>query len=118
MGLVRKMFIDHSGTGHKWAHNVTTVMNIPLFAWLVYAVFALRGTDFDGFVAFVSQPLHLAASLAFVVVTLTHFTLELEVVFEDYISNLSVRKAAITALKVFWSLLGLASIGALLTLVF
>ena len=43
MGLVRKMFIDHSGTGHKWAHNATTVMNIPLFAWLVYAVFTLRG---------------------------------------------------------------------------
>ena len=108
----------HNGTGHKIAHNMTTLMNIPLVAWAIYTIFSLRYADYDGFSAWMAQPINMIAAIIFVVVTLKHFTLELEVVLEDYISNIPRRNLIIKLLKIFWLVLGLATIISILKLGF
>ena len=103
-------------TDHKTAHSITTLANIPLLAWLIYSIFALAGKDYEAFTAWMAHPVNIVAAILFVVVTLKHFTLELEVVFEDYISCVCIRKVVILAMKTFWLILGLAAVVSVLKL--
>lgn len=115
---VKLIASNHRGTGHKVAHNVTTLLNIPLVAWLIYVVFSLKNATYGEFTAWLGQPVNTAAAIFFIVITLWHFTLEIEVVFEDYVSDLAKRKAIITAMKVFWFALAVVSSISILTLSF
>lgn len=107
---LKHVFFNHRGTGHKIAHNITTIANIPLVAWFICSVFLLRGADYEQFVSWVSAPVNLIVGILFVLTTLTHFTLELEVVFEDYISEEKCRNSVIRLMKIFWFCLGAAVI--------
>ena len=118
MGFIRAIkaaLTDHSGTGHRIAHDMTMIANIPLVAWLVYTVFSLRDTGYEGFQAWLSQPFHMVMASLFVTITLTHFTLELETVFEDYIADADFRNVVIKLMKVFWFTLGAVTIGSIVT---
>ncbi len=108
--MLKTIFLNHDGTGHKVAHNLTTLANIPLVAWFIYAVFTLRAANYAELQIFMAQPVNLVAAVIFVAVLLKHFMLEIEVVLEDYISNISKRHASIIALKTFSFVLGVTSI--------
>ncbi len=106
------------GTGHKIAHNVTTLANIPLVLWFIYTVFSLRSGVYEDFAAWMAQPVNLIAGILFVGVTLKHFVLEIEVVFQDYVSNVSVRHFCIIMMKAFALVLGVSAIVSLLKIAF
>ncbi|MGH1397934.1 MAG: succinate dehydrogenase, hydrophobic membrane anchor protein [Alphaproteobacteria bacterium] len=101
------MFLNHDGTAHKIAHNVTSIALIPLTAWFIYALYTLRNADYAALEAFIAAPLNLIVAILFTLTTLKHFTLELETVFEDYISCPCARNVAIITLKLFAFVLGL-----------
>lgn len=101
-------------TDHKIAHNITTLANIPLVAWLVISLFCLAGASYEEFSAWIAHPVNIVASIFFVIVTLRHFTLELEVVFEDYISRIWLRNLITYGLKTFWAVLAVSSIVSIL----
>jgi succinate dehydrogenase hydrophobic membrane anchor protein len=105
-----------SPVDHKVFHNVTTLLNIPLALWFMCSVFSLRSSGLFEFQAWFSQPVNLVVGLLFVMVTLKHFVLEIEVVLEDYISNTSLRNFSIIAIKIFAFVLGLTAILSLLKL--
>ena len=109
VAILEKIFLSHDGTGHKIAHNLTTLSNVPLVAWFIYAVFTLRNANYEEVTAFISEPFHLVTAILFVYVSLKHFTLEVEVVFEDYVSNISLRHLIIIAMKIFALVLGLTT---------
>lgn len=115
---LRLILTNHDGTGHKLAHNVTTIANIPLVLWLFYTVFTLRDAGYAEFATHMAHPLNIVAAVLFVIVTLRHFTLELEVVFEDYISKIALRNAVIIGMKIFWFVLGVTTIISILRLGF
>tara|TARA_A200000113_G_C8853531_1_gene351055 strand:- start:1152 stop:1538 length:387 start_codon:yes stop_codon:yes gene_type:complete len=114
--MLKLAFTNHKGTGHKAAHNLTTIANIPLVAWFVYAVLSLRGADYEALQAFLGQPFNMVMAILFVIVPLTHFALEIEVVYEDYISDLKKRALMINLMKVVFGLIGLATIVSILKL--
>lgn len=97
-------------TDHKTAHNVTTIANIPLVLWLICSIFSLAGAGYDEFILWMSHPVNIVAAILFVILTLKHFTLELEVVFEDYISHICLRRFVIFIMKSFWFILAVAAI--------
>ena len=115
---LKHVFFNHRGTGHKIAHNITTIANIPLVAWFICSVFALRGTDHEQFVSWLSVPINMIVGILFVLTTLTHFTLELEVVFEDYIADEKCRNLVIRLMKILWFCLGAAVIFSVLKTVY
>lgn len=103
--MIKALLLNHDGpnkgTAHKVAHNITTIANIPLALWFIYAVYTLKDADYTMLQEFIAAPVNLVAAVLFVLVTLKHFVLEIEVVLEDYISNLGARHFAIIALKIF-----------------
>ena len=100
----------HHGAMHKFIHDVTTLLNIPLVAWVIYSIFSLRQASYGEFTAWMSSPVSILMAILFVVVTLKHFTLELQVVMEDYIPSTALRILKVVGMKIFFLALGTTTI--------
>ena len=102
-----------SGTAHFWRQRVTAVALIPLSLWFFCAALALVGADRQLVVAFLHQPINAIAMALFVVASLHHSMLGLQVVIEDYVHS-EIWKVIFLLLNqlVGWSL-GTASLFAL-----
>ena len=75
----------HSGTGHFWHERVTSVALIPLSLWFLYVMLGLAGTSEVTALQFLAHPLNALLMAAFVVFSLYHAALGLQVVIDDYI---------------------------------
>jgi succinate dehydrogenase / fumarate reductase membrane anchor subunit len=100
----------HHGAMHKMLHDITTLLNIPLVGWVIYSIYSLRDASYGDFVTYMSSPISIVMAILFVVVTLKHFALELQVVFEDYISCKCFRMIKILGMKLFFFVLGVTAI--------
>jgi len=104
----------HHGAMHKLQHDITTLLNIPLVAWVMYSIFSLRNSSYVEFTAYMMSPFSIVMAILFVIVTLKHFALELQVVMEDYISCSCLRMMKIIGMKIFFVALGVAAIVSIL----
>ena len=104
----------HSGTGHFWRQRVGAVALIPLSAWFVYAALTLVGADRETVVAFLHQPVNAIAMALFVIATLHHSVLGLQVVVEDYVHTEGWKIALLLFNQLFAWILGAASLFALI----
>lgn len=100
----------HHGAMHKLAHDVTTILNIPMVAWAIYTIYSLRNASYEEFTAWFTHPFHMVMAVLFVSVILKHFALELQVVYEDYISCKALRLVKIIGMKLAFVVLGLSAI--------
>jgi succinate dehydrogenase / fumarate reductase membrane anchor subunit len=82
---VEGMGSSHSGTGHFWQERVTSVALIPLSLWFLYAMLGLAGTSEVTALQFLAHPVNALMMGAFVVFSLYHAYLGLQVVIDDYI---------------------------------
>ena len=101
---------SHRGTHHKIMHNITTLTNIPLVAWVMYSIFSLRDASYEEFTSWMAHPVSIVAAILFVISTLKHFALELQVVYEDYISCQCLRRFKVISMKLLFLVLGIAAI--------
>lgn len=105
-------------TAHKVAHNITTLANIVLVGWLFCSIYALSGSTYEEFSAWMANPVNIVAAILFVIVTLRHFSLELQVVMEDYISCVWFRHLKIHGMNIVFLILGIATIVSILKIAF
>jgi succinate dehydrogenase / fumarate reductase membrane anchor subunit len=82
---VRGLGASHSGTGHFWRERVTAVALIPLSLWFLYVMLGLAGTSEVTALQFLAHPLNAIMMAAFIVFSLYHAALGLQVVVDDYI---------------------------------
>jgi succinate dehydrogenase / fumarate reductase membrane anchor subunit len=74
------------GTGHFIAERVTSILLLMLTPWFVISLALLDG-GYDSALAWVRQPLNAIGVGVFLIVTLYHTRLGLQVVAEDYIAD-------------------------------
>lgn len=67
--------------------RITAAANIFLMSWFSLSMIHLIGTGYDGFVAWLNQPLNAILMCAFVIASFTHAKLGLQVIIEDYVHN-------------------------------
>jgi len=79
-----------SGVHHWYAQRASAVLLVLLTAWLVYALLALAGADYEMARTFLASPFNAACSALLLVVLLYHAMLGLQVVIEDYIHQPSL----------------------------
>jgi len=103
----------HSGTSHFWRQRVSAVALIPLSAWFLYAALALVGADRETAVAFLHQPVNAIAMALFVIATLHHSVLGLQVVIEDYVHTEGWKIALLLFNQLLAWILGAVSLFAL-----
>jgi len=106
----RGLGASHEGHGHWWLQRLTALALIPLTLWFAYSVIVLTGADYSDAIAWLGRPLHASFMLLFVLVAIYHGQLGVQVVLEDYVSNLCLRRAIVVAVKFVAALLAVLSV--------
>lgn len=109
---------SHHGTHHLIAHDITTITNIPLVLWVIYSIFSLRDANYEQVIEWMAHPFSVIAATLFVISTFYHFVLELQVVYEDYISCKCLRIIKVIGMKLVFFILSLATIFSILKIAF
>ena len=110
---VQGMGSSHSGTGHFWHERVTAVALIPLSLWFLYVMLGLAGTSEVTVLQFLAHPWNAILMGAFVVFSLYHAYLGLQVVIDDYIHTPGMKIALLLLRLLAILLVGGASLFAI-----
>ncbi len=98
----------HSGV-HHWLHQkITALANIPLVLWAIWSVTTLAATGASREVvwAFFRDPVHAVLMVLFLISTLYHMALGLQVVIEDYMHCEKAKMMSLILMRL--AVLGLA----------
>jgi succinate dehydrogenase / fumarate reductase, membrane anchor subunit len=83
--------------GHWLSQRITALLLAPLSIWLLIFLHKALQAPYQETVAWLSAPLNAFALIAWIVCTVYHAALGLQVVLEDYVSDIPTRHTAIKA---------------------
>jgi succinate dehydrogenase / fumarate reductase membrane anchor subunit len=118
LAKVRGLGAAHNGVGHWWMQRVSSVMLIPLSFWLVAYGKQLTTATYTQISDWIAEPLNSFCTVAWLIMVFYHAALGLQVVIEDYVHTQWRKIAAVWAVKIGFFSLGLATILAVLRIVF
>ena len=84
---VQGLGASHSVTGHFWHERLTSVALIPLTLWFAYAMLGLANASEVAAISFLSRPINVILMAAFVIITLYHIKLGMQVIIDDYVHS-------------------------------
>ena len=116
--LAKAKNLGASGTGthHWWHQRLTSIIMIPLVIWLCYFLHCSSGISFFDALSVLRRPYNIIPMMLLVITFFYHASLGMQVVIEDYISNLTFRYFLIIALEIFVMVTVLSAVVALLFL--
>ncbi len=116
LGRVRSLGASHSGTSDFWRQRLTAVAMTLLIVPVIVVVMMLLGRNQAGAAQILGSPLVAIIMLLFIVASVWHMKIGMQVVIEDYVHSEMVKIAAIMANNFFSVAVALASIYAILKL--
>lgn len=118
LGRVRHLGSAHHGTSHFWRQRLTSVANVPLSIAAIVIVMSILGRNHAAVVQILGSSLVAITLLLFVVSSVYHMWLGMQVIIEDYVHD-EVAKLVTLMLNTFFSCaVGLAAVFAILKLSF
>ena len=116
LGRVRNLGSSHSGTSDFWRQRLTAVAMVLLILPVIVVVMMLLGRNQAGAAQILGSPLVGIILLLFIIATIWHMKIGMQVVIEDYVHSEKLKIAAIMANNFFSFAVALASIYAILKL--
>ena len=116
LGRVRSLGASHSGTSDFWRQRLTAVAMTLLMVPVIVVVMMLLGRNQAGAAQILGSPLVAIILLLFIVASVWHMKIGMQVVIEDYVHSEVVKLVAIMANNFFSVAVALASIYAILKL--
>ena len=116
LARVRALGASHSGTGDFWRQRLTAVAMVILIVPVIVVVMMLLGRNQAGAAQILGSPLVAIIMLLFIIASVWHMRIGMQVVIEDYVHSEMVKLAAIMANNFFSVAVALASIYAILKL--
>jgi len=103
-----------SASGHWLYQRVTAVALIPLAFWLIIFMDKALNATYADTLAWLSSPINTIAIVAWTLAVIFHAALGMQVVLEDYVSTITIRKISIRASNLVFTFLGLAAMYAII----
>jgi succinate dehydrogenase / fumarate reductase membrane anchor subunit len=116
LARVRNLGASHSGTSDFWRQRLTAVALVLLILPVIVVVLMLLGRNQAGAAQILGSPLVAIILLLFIVASVWHMKIGMQVVIEDYVHREKLKLAAIMANNFFSIAVALASIYAILKL--
>jgi succinate dehydrogenase / fumarate reductase membrane anchor subunit len=116
LGRVRNLGSSHSGTSDFWRQRLTSVAMVLLILPVIVVVMMLLGRNQAGAAQILGSPLVAIIMLLFIIASVWHMKIGMQVVIEDYVHGEKLKLAAIMANNFFSVAVALASIYAILKL--
>jgi succinate dehydrogenase / fumarate reductase membrane anchor subunit len=118
LGRVRHLGAARSGTVHFWHQRLTSVANVPLTIAVVAIILALLGRNHAAVVQILGSTFVALTMLLFIVTSVYHMWLGMQVIIEDYVLDELPKLVALMANTFFSFAVGLAAVFAILKLSF
>ena len=109
LGRVRNLGSSHSGTKDFWRQRLTAVAMIVLVVPMIVVVMMLLGRNQAGAAQILGTPLIAIFMLLFIMASLWHMQLGMQVVIEDYIHDERLKLVSIMANNFFSVAVALAA---------
>jgi succinate dehydrogenase / fumarate reductase membrane anchor subunit len=106
------------GSRHWWRQRVTAVALFPLSLWFAVSLGALPEVGYGAVVRWLSAPWNTILLLSFILLSLFHAMLGLQVVMEDYVHNEWLKIFGMLAVRLVTAFLALSTVFAVLRIVF
>ena len=116
LGRVRALGASHSGTGDFWRQRLTAVAMVLLILPVIIVVMMLLGRNQAGAAQILGSPLVAIVMLLFIIASVWHMKIGMQVVIEDYVQSEKLKLAAVMANNFFSASVALAAIYAILKL--
>lgn len=116
LSRVRGLGSAKSGTSDFFRQRVTAVAMVVLFVPVIIVIMSLLGRNQAGAAQILGSPLVAIIMILFIIASVWHMKIGMQVVLEDYISDEKTKLAAIIANNFFSAAVGLASIYAIIKL--
>ena len=116
LGRVRNLGASHSGTSDFWRQRLTAVAMILLIFPVIVVVMMLLGRNQAGAAQILGSPLVAIVLLLFIVASVWHMKIGMQVVLEDYVQDEKIKLIAIMANNFFSIAVALASTYAIIKL--
>src|SRR6202166_3168127 len=116
LAQVRYLGASHSGTSDFWRQRITAVAMVLLMVPVIVVVMMLLGRNQAGAAQILGSPLVAIIMLLFIIASVWHMRIGMQVVIEDYVHSELIKLAAIMANNFFSVAVALASIYAILKL--
>ena len=95
---------------HWKLQRYSAIANLILALWLAVSVICIQNNSFQDTISWLKSPINAFFLSMFFITSFLHMSLGLQVVTEDYISNILLRKKLIVLIKSFSWLLVILSI--------
>ncbi len=116
LARVRNLGAAHSGTSDFWRQRVSAIAMILLLIPAILIIMIMLGRNQAGAAQILGSPLIAIIVLLFIVASVLHMKIGMQVVIEDYVHGEKLKLSAIIANNFFCASVALASIYAILKL--
>jgi succinate dehydrogenase / fumarate reductase membrane anchor subunit len=113
---VRGLGAAHHGTSDFIRQRVTAIALILLIVPVIVVIMSLLGRNQAGAAAILGSPLIAIIMILFIVASVWHMKIGMQVVLEDYVSDEKMKLVAVIANTFFCAAVGIASIYAIFKL--
>jgi succinate dehydrogenase / fumarate reductase, membrane anchor subunit len=116
LGRVRSLGSAKAGTSDFFRQRVTAVAMVLLFVPVIVVIISLLGRNQAFAAQTLGSPLVAIIMILFIIASVWHMKIGMQVVLEDYVTDEKIKLAAIIANNFFSAAVGLASIYAIIKL--
>ncbi len=118
LNKVRGLGSAKDGTGHFWRIRLTAVALLPLSLFAVGWVLSMSGAGYAGVRASLGHPLVALFIALFIVISLDHMRLGMQIIIEDYVHGEGARIALLMLNIFFAGAIGAMTVFAILKIAF